>query len=335
LTVTGHQTVLRFRWPVDLALTVASHGWVYLAPWQWEPGTGRLARIDDINGRTGTIEIAQRDPDAVVIRWDGFGPGDEAEVLARVRRWLSADWEPSEALTALPEEAALIQRGGGRLLRGSSLYEDFVKTVLTINTSWSGTCRMVAALVAEPGGGGFPGPEALLDYGEERLRERAKLGFRARTVVQATRRMLDDGAITPAGEGHAGRLGHDYLISLKGIGPYAAAHCRLLLHDFSRIPVDSGVITYLRERYGCDPAAFAASRSSWGPYLALGYRLGRLREKLDRADHIRSNETVDGSSPASIPNLARSATIHSRMRPTPRLSSDQASTTPRKRRSLS
>jgi len=70
-------------------------------------------------------------------------------------------------------------------------------------------------------------------------------------------------------------------MSLKGIGPYAAAHCRVLLHDFSRIPIDSVVTAYLRERYDCDPTAFAADRSSWGDYLALGYRLARLRERLE------------------------------------------------------
>jgi 3-methyladenine DNA glycosylase/8-oxoguanine DNA glycosylase len=205
-----------------------------------------------------------------------------------VRRWLSADWEPSSAITALPDVAALIERGGGRLLRGSSFYEDFIKTVLTRNTSWSATCRMVAALVAEPGGGGFPSPVALLDYGEARLRERAKLGFRAHTVIAATRQMLDDGAITPAGDGIPERLDHAYLIGLHGIGPYAAAHCRVLLHDFARIPVDSSVVTYLRERFGCDPAAFAADRSSWGDYLALGYRVSRLQEKLKQASEAAS-----------------------------------------------
>jgi N-glycosylase/DNA lyase len=204
-------------------------------------------------------------------------------VLGRVRRWLSADWEPAAAIAALPEAASLIARGGGRMLRGSSFYEDFIKTVLTINTNWSATCRMVTALVAEPGGGAFPSPVAVLDYGEDDLRERAKLGFRARTVIGATRCMVDDGAITPSGEGVLDRLQHDYLLSLKGIGPYAAAHCRVLLHDFSRIPIDSSVVTYLRERQGCDPAAFAADRLSWGDYLALGYRLGRLRERLERA----------------------------------------------------
>ena len=94
--------------------------------------------------------------------------------------------------------------------------------------------------------------------------------------------MLDDGAITPSGEGSPERLDHDYLLRLYGIGPYAAAHCRVLLHDFSRIPVDTSVVAYLRERYGCDAAAFAAERSSWGAHLALGYRLIRLRDKLEQ-----------------------------------------------------
>lgn len=213
--------------------------------------------------------------------WQGLAATDAAGILARVRRWLSADWDPAPAMAALPDAAFLIERGGGRLLRGSSFYEDFVKTVLTINASWSGTCRMAAALVAEPGEGAFPGPAAVLEYGEQRLRERAKLGFRARTVIEATRQMLDGGAITAGGCGNPDRLKYEYLLSLTGIGPYAAAHCRVLLQDFSRIPVDSSVLAYLRGRQGCDPARFAADRASWDVYLALGYRLARLREKLE------------------------------------------------------
>ena len=269
--------------PIDLALTVASHGWAHLAPWRWDPEGGVLARHERIDGRLGTIAVAQRDFGAVLIHAGGFTITDHDAIRSRVLRWLSADWEPSEAIAVLGGDAALIGRGGGRILRCSTFYEDFVKTVLTINTSWSSTCRMAAALVAEPGEGTFPGPEAVLDYGEERLRERTKLGFRAATVISTTRQMLDDGAIDAAGEGQAERLGHDYLIGLKGIGPYAAAHCRLLLHDFARIPVDSSVVAYLRERHDCDPAAFAASRAAWGSYLALGYKLARLREKLEAA----------------------------------------------------
>jgi 3-methyladenine DNA glycosylase/8-oxoguanine DNA glycosylase len=218
------------------------------------------------------------------VAWKGFSAAEVAEILARARRWLSADWEPAPAIASLPALADLIERGGGRMLRGSTFYEDFVKTILTINTNWSATCRMVAALVAEPGGGSFPGPSALLDYGEERLRIKAKLGFRARTLTRTTRQMLDDRAITSSGEGSTKRLSHDYLLGLYGIGPYAAAHCRLLLHDFSRIPVDSSVTSYLRQRHACNPAAFATDRASWGLYLALGYRLARLRERLEPSD---------------------------------------------------
>ena len=99
-------------------------------------------------------------------------------------------------------------------------------------------------------------------------------------VLGTIMQMLDEGAMTASGEGSPERLSHDYLLGLYGIGPYAAAHCRMLLHDFSRIPVDSSVAAYLRERHGCDPAAFTAEQSPWGDYLALGYRLTRLRDKL-------------------------------------------------------
>jgi 3-methyladenine DNA glycosylase/8-oxoguanine DNA glycosylase len=286
-------------WPVDLGLTVASHGWVHLEPWRWQPDTGTLSRAERIGGEIGTIAVQQRDATTLAVSWDGFSRRATAEILRRAGRWVSADWSPEAAVAALAtgfaDEAALVARGGGRLLRCSTFYEDFIKTLLTVNTSWSGTCRMTAALVAEPGGGAFPPPEAVIDYGEERLRQIAKLGFRAPTAIAATRRMLDDGVIDPAGRGAAERLDHDYLISLKGIGPYAAAHCRMLLHDFSRIPVDSVVVAHLRERHDTTPEAFIAARAECGIYLGLGYRLMRLREKFQVAQVDVSSATAETS----------------------------------------
>lgn len=280
----AREAALNLAWPIDLALTVASHGWVYLAPWQWDAQEGCLSRPERIGAALGTIAVRQRDLGCLIVTSQGLAASETGAALRRVGRWVSADWDPAPAVAALhpdfPAEAALVEQGGGRLLRGSSFYEDFVKTVLTINTSWSATCRMAAALVAEPGGGAFPSPHAVIDYGEARLRERAKLGFRAATVIAATRRMLDDRVIDGEGDGTPDRLDHDYLTSHKGIGPYAAAHCRMLLHDFSRLPVDSAVTAFVRERYGHDPAAFVASRAACGAYLALGYRLTRLCDKL-------------------------------------------------------
>jgi N-glycosylase/DNA lyase len=293
-----NQTQL-LSWPIDLGLTVASHGWVHLEPWRWEPETGTLSRAERIGNRIGTIAVRQRDATTLTVSWDGFSRRDEAEILRRAERWVSAEWSPAAAVAALApsfaDEAALVARGGGRLLRCSTFYEDFIKTLLTVNTSWSGTCRMNAALIAEPGGGAFPPPEAVIDYGEERLRQIAKLGFRAPTAVAATRRMLEDGVIDAAGHGDVDRLDHDYLIGLKGIGPYAAAHCRMLLHDFSRIPVDSVVVAHLRERHATTPEAFIAARAECGIYLGLGYRLMRLREKFQVAQVDVSSETPQTS----------------------------------------
>ncbi len=269
--------LLALRFPTDLRLTVASHGWAQLAPWHWDEAAGVLARAERIDGTVAVAAISQRDPLTIAIAAPQLPAEAHPELRRRVGRWLSADWDPGAALAALGEDGALIRCGGGRLLRGSSFYEDFVKTVLTINTAWSSTRRMAAALVVEPGEGVFPEPQAVLDYGEERLRQRAKLGFRAATLVRATRRLLDDGIIDSFGEG---RPDYDYLVGLHGVGPYAAAHCRLLLHDFRRIPVDSAVTAYLRERHDSDAAGYAAGRADWGDYLALGYRLARLRERL-------------------------------------------------------
>jgi N-glycosylase/DNA lyase len=272
-------------WSIDLGLTVASHGWVALAPWGWESDSGTLRRVERLGDRLGAISLRQAEPRVLNISWDGFAESAAPEILRRVRRWVSADWDPAPAIAALAAggfagEAPLVASGAGRLLRCSNFYEDFVKTLLTVNTSWSGTRRMSAALVAEPGGGAFPAPQQVLDYGEERLRGIAKLGFRAPILVAATRRMLDEGAIDDEGVGDETRCDYDYLISLKGIGPYAAAHCRMLLHDFSRIPVDTVVIAHLRERHGTTPTEFIAARAGAAGYLGLGYRLMRLREKF-------------------------------------------------------
>jgi N-glycosylase/DNA lyase len=278
------EAVIELAWPLDLALTVASHGWVLLEPWRWGEETGVLSHAERIGAAPGIIAMTQRDPATLAVTWEGFAGIDPVEILRRAGRWVSAEWDPAPALAALAagfvEEAALIARGGGRILRCSTFYEDFVKTVLTVNTSWSGTCRMSAALVADPGDGAFPDPLAILDYGEERLRQIAKLGFRAPVVMSATRRLLDDGAIDEAGNGDGAQLAHEYLVGLKGIGPYAAAHCRMLLQDFSRIPVDSVVVAHLKDRHATTPEDFIAARAECGAYLGLGYRLMRLREKF-------------------------------------------------------
>lgn len=260
--------------PVDLAATVRSHGWVMLAPWQWDGH--RLVRSERFGDRLVPVSVRQTAPDRLEV--DGPADVDPPWAEALIRRWLSLDWDADGFLEVAdsldPELASFVRVGGGRFLRGSSFFEDFAKTVCTINTTWPQTIRMVAGLV-EMGGGAFPTPAQMLAADAELLKTDCRLGFRARTLLGAVQRMLADNVMDGDGRTKAGGPDHDYLLSLKGIGPYAAAHCRMLLHDFSRLPVDSVVAAYLQAK-GVARDDFLRHFTPWGRYAFLGYKLRRL-----------------------------------------------------------
>ncbi len=131
----------------DLNATVGAHGWVMLDPWRWD-GL-RLTRQQRLGDSEGTLTVVQLCASDIVAEWTGaLVPKREIEFC--VRRWLSLDWEPTvfrEIAGVLnPDLASFVDSGGGRFLRGSCFYEDFVKTVCTINTTWAQTIRMVSGL---------------------------------------------------------------------------------------------------------------------------------------------------------------------------------------------
>lgn len=266
---------------VSLYDTVRSHGWVGLRPWVWDSDAQRLSRIELLeSGQTVRVEVAQESPPAISMSdgGDGTGTGELARVEPLVRRWLSLDWDPRPALDVVSEldagVATMLRNGGGRLLRGSTFYEDFVKTVCTIQINWAGTKRMVGALIDEIGGGFVPSPRKVIDAGEDELREKARLGFRAKGLVESTESLIGRGLIDESGNGDGHRLTYEELIGLRGIGPYAASHLRMLLHDFSRIPIDSEVTRYCRDKLGLAPDEIEPFFDRWGEYRFLGFRFG-------------------------------------------------------------
>lgn len=270
-TITGpHGTSLR--------TTVESHGWVGLAPWDWDGGTETLSRIDPLGG-PASIAVTQSSPKAIGIRVEGGDCASPSVVEAIVRRWLSLDWDPSEAIkvaSAIDTDVAdAIQQGAGRFLRGSTFYEDFLKTVCTVQINWAGTKRMAARLVQEIGGGFVPTPSQVIDAGENGLRQRAGMGFRAKGIIISTEKLLASGLMDEGGVAAEEALTYETLVTLYGIGPYAANHLRVLLHDFNRVPVDSEVTAFFRDRHGIDPKAIDSFLEEWGEYKFLGYRLSR------------------------------------------------------------
>ena len=272
--------VLESPYAVSLEQTVRSHGWYLLSPWAWDDATKALSRPERLpSGSPARVEATQHGPNSVLVRVDGrsVGPEDVEAARGRVARWLSTDWDPRKAIETAaamdPKAAEAIRRGHGRFLRGSTFYEDFAKTVCTIQISWAGTLRMAAALVDSLGVGTFPTPREVMDAGESGLREVARLGFRAPHLLASTERLLATGLMDENGNGAEGRIGYDDLIELPGIGPYAASHVAMLLHNYSRIPVDSAVSRFFRERHGLEPAQIEPYFDGWGRFRFLGYRL--------------------------------------------------------------
>jgi N-glycosylase/DNA lyase len=271
-----------FNFPLDLEhnfnlrITVESHGWCQLAPWHWD-GTFLERRVR-IGGDREWIRTQQISPHQLMIETTSL---NRANVTELVSRWLHLNWDPSAFLRLCDGNdsavADFVCSGGGRFLRCDTFFEDLIKTVCTINTSWKQTKKMVASLVSL-GNSSFPQPMELLDIGPERLANECKLGFRSKTIDRVTAQLLRDRAINTDGSAREGFIDYDYLISLKGIGPYSAAHAMMLLRDFSILPIDSEVSAYLRDK-GLDPNNAQNAFEHWQQYRFLGYKLKRIVNK--------------------------------------------------------
>lgn len=195
------------------------------------------------------------------------------------------DWDPRLALevaSALDIQVAnYISLGGGRMLRGSTFFEDFCKTLCTINTSWGNTILMNAALVALVGNGTAPSPVDILTAGIDQLRGSAPIGYRAEVLFHCTEELLSNGIVDEDGELLLHDLGRDQLLALRGIGPYGADHLRVLQGDFSKIPLDSSVRRYLQDTAQGD-TDINDYLQQWGSFRFLAYKIGNILSSAPR-----------------------------------------------------
>ena len=262
---------------------MTAHGWVNLAPWRWDSVNNELSRPERLGtGRLALIKVSQSDTRSLIVRIDAetLGPMEHEEIESIVKRWLSIDWNPKPALrmvTPLDQRVALfIKNGGGRFLRCSTFYEDFVKTVCTINTNWASTKRMVSSLVNKLGEGLFPSPSEVVDHGRDFLRQELRLGFRSAILAESSRQLLEKEFVDDQGNLVQTDLKFEDLVALRGIGPYSASHLMMLTHDFGCIPIDSEVTRYCRDHYDVEPEDIETFFDKWGKYRFLGYKLSRI-----------------------------------------------------------
>jgi 3-methyladenine DNA glycosylase/8-oxoguanine DNA glycosylase len=241
--------------PVDLARTLLSHGVADLPPNAIAEDGSRMETVLPAGGRAWLVEIVPgprghahvRTPDGAA----GPDRDDRAALLAQVRHMLRLDEDLGAFYLAAAGDPALAwaAAGAGRLLRSPTVFEDVVKTICTTNCAWSGTVRMVGALVGElgtpatgaPDRRAFPAPAALAQADDSFYRDVARAGYRGpylRTLATdiAEGRLDLEAFNDPAlpDEEVAERL-----LALAGVGPYAMAHVMMLLGRYRRLVLDS------------------------------------------------------------------------------------------------
>jgi len=213
-------------WTLDVV--AKSHGWCGLAPSAYDEDRRRFHRtlaLPDAGPLTVTVD------ETGGVSW-GRVPGtdvDRAEVRRQLRRMLCVDDDVTEMHAAFARAPWLRWdpvRGGGRLLRSPTVWEDLARMLATTNCSWSLTKAMTTKLVdslGEMGPAGeraFPTPAAVRAAGVDHLRGVIRAGYRAESFVAlaATTHDVESWLGSPLSDADLSAQ----IQSLRGFGPYAA-----------------------------------------------------------------------------------------------------------------
>lgn len=260
-----HEHRLRLATPTPFSLDVVlrGHGWVALAPHEYEREAGVLSTTLDLASLPGqrktapivAIEARQRRSERLDVRVLARRPLDRA-ALGQVRRALITALAIDRPLEDFWQRCAATPRlrwvseiGAGRLMRSPTLFEDLLKLLMTTNCAWSNTKSMVARTTAALGRRGptgraaFPSAAACATVPESFWRDEVRAGYRAphcRALAEgfASGSLSDDQFCDP-------QIGTDELrarlLALPGFGPYAAGQALRLLGRFDDLALDSWV----------------------------------------------------------------------------------------------
>ena len=224
--------------------TLSAHGWRQLLPFVWHEDTQTLERTEETpEGSVVLLRICDKNG---VLHIEMEGEADETEMAQRIRRMLQLDLPIGDFhayCRTVPELLRLIENRQGRMLRGSTLWEDTVKVIATTNTTWAQTIAMSARLVEQFGaeGRGFPTPQRVAAVPFEEFAAKARMGYRAAYVHKIATAIAEGSLDLEALQEDtltAFEL-RKHLVSLPGIGPYGAACLMLYLGRPEHVNSDS------------------------------------------------------------------------------------------------
>ena len=270
--------------PVDFWRTVNSHGLTDLLPNRID----QSARTLELTLHPGPQTVVVRSDATGTIAVEGRAPKRAAPAVRHVLR-LDEDLSPLYAKLAEDPELAWAARGAGRWMRSPTVFEDVVKTICTTNCAWSGTVRMVTALVeglgdeSARGRRAFPTAERMAATPERFYRDVARAGYRS-AYLRSLASSVASGELDLEALAADRQLPDDEvetrLRALPGVGPYAAAHVMMLIGRYSRLVLDSWTRpTYARlNGRKAKDATIERRFRRYGPYAGLAFWLYLTRD---------------------------------------------------------
>lgn len=250
-------TSLTIAVPKDfrLARDFCSYGYFLLEPNHWEPETQTVSRVLNLADGPAHVAIVQtaiRPEPKLRARFDrSLSRPEQREARQKIGRMLSLD-VTHEQIKAFHKvdprwKKSAGGEGRGRLSRSPTLFEDIVKTVTSCNVSWPSTINMnrrmcdVLGAKSPSGKPAFPTPAKLARTRVGTLRARCRVGYRDQRLIDLAK-MYNRGEISEAwltDPGTSDDEAFKFLLTLPGIGPYAAGNIMQLLGRFSRLALDS------------------------------------------------------------------------------------------------
>ncbi|RPJ28150.1 MAG: DNA-3-methyladenine glycosylase 2 family protein [Chloroflexi bacterium] len=274
--------------PFNFLSVVNSHGWRQLAPFSYEEDAYTLAYILRLsNGRV--VELKLRDGvEGVLVETEKLAKTERKEVAEKVTWMFGLDMDFSLFYIASrlePKLASVKKRALGRVLRSPTLFEDVIKTILTTNTLWGATKNMTLKLVNELGEPlqddttkkAFPTPEAIAASSPGSLKEKIRVGYRASAIHELAVRVASgqfDLEALKTSELSTLELRKE-LLTINGVGPYAAANLLLILGRSDFIPIDSWALKLVSyEWYSGEPITAREVEKrfeKWGEFKGLAF----------------------------------------------------------------
>lgn len=281
-----------------LDATVQSHGWYRLAPYDWNERTQTLRRAEQTDsGAVCLLKISSRG-ECLEISWSPVRAAPADEIERRVSRMLQLHLDLSAfhlRCSRRKSHRAAVPAAFGRLLCGTTRFEDAVRVITTTNTAWRQTIRMNELLVENYGArdargrAAFPSARILAGASPADLQERCRLGYRASTISALARSVAsgESGLENDFSSLSSEELDRFYR-TLPGIGPYASAHLLALDGRHDRIAVDTEFRRYVRTHHfqgrEVDDRSLCEVYDKWGrwKYLAYWWELwSEVRESVD------------------------------------------------------